>query len=100
AVFKLSTNANTTLKLINGSLSLGAGSSSTFGGPVTVGQGVTLNVGAGASVLIGAYQTITDNGSLKFATGDTVTLNGGGATIAVGSGGVMTATGVSFAQNG
>src|SRR5262249_53387970 len=85
AVFNLSTNANTTLKLITGSLSLGAGSSSTLGGPVTVGQGATLNVGAGASVTISTYQTITDNGSLNFGTGDTVTFNGA-ATIAVNSG--------------
>ena len=49
AAFALSTDSTTTLKVIDGSLTLGGGSSN-FGGPVTVVQGATLNIGAGAGL--------------------------------------------------
>ena len=69
------TDSTVTLEVINGSLSLGAASSSTFGGAVIVSSGASLNVGAGATVEIGGGQTLTDNGMVSFASGDTVTLN-------------------------
>ena len=96
AVHSLTTNANTTVKVQNGSLSLGAGSSK-LGGPVNVATGATLNVGAGASVLIGAGQTITDNGTMTVGNGSQVgiaTLNQGTTTIAVN--GVFNASGATF----
>ncbi len=100
-VHSLVTNANTTLKVENGSLSLGAGSS-TLGGPVTVDQGAALNATAGASVVIAANQTLTDNGTLSFATGDTVTVAPSGccsgAQLVVD--GTLMATGTTFTNNG
>ena len=51
SVLSLTTNSSTTLSLGDGSITLGAGSS-TFGGPVTVGAAGTLSVGAGASVVV------------------------------------------------
>ena len=61
--------------------------------------GATLSVGATASVLIASYQTIADNGTLSFGTGDTVTF-GGAATIAVNPSGTLTASGDTFTTNG
>ena len=92
SVLSLNTNGSTTLKIVNGSLSIGAGNS-TLGGPVLVNSGATLGVGAGASLLI--ESTLTDNGTLTFASGDTVTL--GNTQIVVG--GTMTAASDSFATN-
>ena len=66
AVRSLTTNGNTSLRVENGSLALGAGST-TLGGPVTVDLGASLNVGAGASFLIAPGQTLTDNGTVSFA---------------------------------
>ena len=85
SVLSLTTNSATNLKIVNGSLSIGAGSS-TLGGPVLVNTGAVLNVGAGASVLL--ESTLTDNGALNFASGDSVSFYG--AQIAVN--GSMTAT--------
>ena len=96
AVHSLTTNASTTLKVQNGSLLLGAGSS-TLDGPVNVAAGATLGVGAGASVLIGAGQTITDNGTMTVGNGAQVgmaTLNQGPTTIAVN--GIFNASGATF----
>jgi hypothetical protein len=99
AVFSLSTDPTTTLKVINGSLFLGAGSS-TLGGPVTVVQGAALNVSAGASVGLGDGQTLNDDGTLSFAAGDTVGIYtpSAPAQIVVNEGGTMTATGTTFSS--
>ena len=49
-VASLTTDSTTTLEVTNGSLSIGADSSSTLGGPVDVDKGAALIVGAGASL--------------------------------------------------
>ncbi len=68
-------------------------------GNFTIDQGATLAVGANVPVLIGpapygATQTLTDNGTLTFAAGDTVTLNASAGysttQIVVGNGGLLT----------
>ena len=97
-VHSLTTNANTALRVENGSLSLGAGSS-TFGGPVSVDLGASLNVGAGASVQIPSNETLTDNGTLSFANGDTVTMGGGNSLATAAQivvAGTLTASGTTF----
>ncbi len=97
-VQSLATNPNTTLTVSDGSLSLGAGNS-TLGGPVNVGQGAALNVRAGGSVTIGVAQTITDDGTLTFGSGDSVsfaTSSQETTQIVVNSGGVMNASSTSF----
>ena len=53
-----------------------------------------MSVGANASIQVAGYQTLTDNGTLTFASGDTVTLESGGAQIAVG--GTLSATATTF----
>ena len=123
AVLSLTINGNTALSIGSGSIALG-NRSSTFGGPVVVNAGATLSVGAGASVLLTDGQTITDNGALTFATGDSMnfytyygasqivvngtmtatgdtfnTLSGGGASIQVESGGHLTAASSTFNIN-
>ena len=45
-----------------------------FPGGFTVGSGATLIVGANVPVQVPEGETLTDNGTLSFATGDTVTL--------------------------
>ena len=40
--------------------------------------------------------TLTDDGTLSFATGDAVALNYGTTQIVVGSGGLLTASGTTF----
>jgi uncharacterized protein YlbG (UPF0298 family) len=96
SVLSLTTNSSTNLKIVNGSLSIGAGSS-TFGGPVTVVQGASLNVGAGASVLLTDGQTITDNGMLSFANGDVMDFYSYNGASQIVVNGTMTATGDTFA---
>ncbi len=85
------------------SLSLAAiAQTSTFGQSLTVQSGGTLTVGAGAGVTIGENVTLTDNGTLSFASGDTVSLiaSGSGPTeIVVGSGGLLTASATAFSTN-
>ncbi len=106
SAFAVDSLNDTTAPLViasGGSLSLAAvPATSTFGQNVTVQSGATLTVGAGASVLLGpapygATQTLTDNGTLTFAAGDTVTLNAtaGYSTtqIVVGNGGLLTGSG-------
>ena len=98
SVDSLTTDSTTTLEVVNGSLSLGlatgVASSSSLGGPVIVDQGAALNVGAFASVTIVGGQTITDNGTLSFATGDSVTFGYiYEATTAIDVNGVMNASG-------
>ncbi len=63
---------------------------------MTVQSGGTLTIGAGASVTIGVNATLTDDGTLSFATGDTVALNYGTTEIVVGNGGLLTASGTTF----
>ena len=95
-----------------------------FSGGFTIASGATLNVAPSISVLLTDGQTITDNGTLTFATGDSMnfysyygasqivvngtmtatgdtftTLSGGGASIQVGSGGQLTAINSTFGVN-
>ena len=74
SVSALTTDASTTLEVVNGSLSVGPSSTSTLGGPVSIDKGAALKVGSSASVTIGPGQTVMDNGTLSFATGDSVSL--------------------------
>ena len=68
-----------------------------FDGNFTVSSGATVTVGPNVSVLIQENLTLTDDGTLSFATGDAVALNIGTTQIVVGSGGLMTtASGDSF----
>ncbi len=60
----------------------------------TVAFGATLDVGANVPIALAYGQTLTDNGTLSFASGDTVTLQGGGAQIIVG--GTLSATATTF----
>jgi hypothetical protein len=86
-----------------GSLSLAAVAAiSTFGQSVTVsGQG-SLSVGADATIQISPHVTLTDNGTLTFASGDSVNLAGNVSTqqIVVGNGGLFTATSSTFTASG
>ena len=163
SVLSLTTNSSTTVSVSNGSLTLGAATSS-IGGPITVSSngtlvlsgtaligtgtvtdaghltasnsstalssitmasgsalnlgyftvqsGATLSVSAGASVTIAAattantYTTLSDNGTLSFATGDTMNFGSTypnyyyGSQIVVGSGGLFQANGTTFKGNG
>ncbi len=74
-------------------------------GNLTINQGATLAVAANVPVQIGtgAYETavtLTDDGTLTFASGDTVTFDDSNyyttAQIVVGSGGLMQASGAAF----
>jgi hypothetical protein len=109
-VLSLTTNSNATLTLTGGSINIGV-LGSTLGGPVTVETGAALNVGAATSVTIAAGQTLTDNGTLSFAAGDSVALNGtsggfGGGpgpaqiVVATNDSGALNATGTNFTTNG
>ena len=61
-----------------------------FPGNFTVSSGATVTVGPNVRVLIQENLTLTDNGTLSFATGDTVALTHYGTTqIVVGSGGLL-----------
>ena len=111
-----------TLDITSGSIALGGGSSTL--GSVTIGTGASLSVGSGASVQISPGQTLTDDGTLSFASGDTLTLDAnccsaaeivvagtmtaagttftgtdGGGSIVVNSGGQLTATSSTFSLN-
>jgi hypothetical protein len=96
SVSSLTTDSSVNLEVITGSLALGAGSSSTFGGPATVVQGASLTVGAGANVTIAAGQTLTDNGALTFAAGDTVSMGAGCCTQTIAVDGTLTAADTTF----
>ena len=103
-------NSSTALSSIN----MTSGSTVNIGN-FTVQPGATLSVSASASVTIGppsaanTYTTLTDNGTVSFASGDTVGLycsyNGNygyvyGAQIVVGNGGLLQATGTAFNSPG
>lgn len=85
-----------------GTLSLSAvAATSTFAQAMTVQSGGTLTIGAGANVQIGSSLgvALTDDGTLTFASGDTVTLNldlTGAPQIVVGTGGLMNASDTAF----
>ncbi|MFO0805191.1 MAG: CARDB domain-containing protein [Gemmataceae bacterium] len=78
-----------------------------FPGSFTINSGATLAVGANVPVTVGpspsngGTMTLAVNGTLSFASGDTVTLNAVTAyntttQITVGSGGLLTANGTTF----
>lgn len=94
SVFALTTDSTTTLKIISGSLALGAATSSTLGGPVSVSSGATLSVGASASVVIDS--TVSDGGALNFANGDSVSIYANQITV----NGTMTASDDTFSSAG
>ncbi len=92
------------------SITMASGSALNLGN-FTVQPGATLSVSASASVTMGppsggnTYTTLTDNGTLSFASGDTVGLSSAyisnpgiyfGAQIVVGNGGLLQATGTAF----
>ena len=100
SVNSLSTNSKTTVKVQNGSLSVGAGSSS-LAGPVDVSTGATLSVASGASVQIPSGETLTDDGTINFGAA-TVTM-GAGCCVSLGEiavSGTLTANGTTFANSG
>ena len=65
----------------------------------TVSVGATMAVGPNVPVIISAGQTLFDNGTVSFASGDTVTLNSGccPTTQEIVVSGTLTATGATFA---
>ena len=74
-----------------------------FPGNFTVQEGATLSFGSNVPVLIEAGEALTDDGTLSFGTGDTVSLalgNGGGNTTEIVVNGSFTATGTTFAPSG
>ena len=108
-----------TLDITSGSIAIGNGRSTLAS--VTIGAGASLSVGSGASVQIPADETLTDDGTLSFASGDTLTMGSGccsaaelvvagtltaagttfsgtseSGTIVVNSGGIITPTGSTF----
>ena len=74
-----------------------------FPGNFTIALGATLAFGPTVPVLIQADQSVTDQGTLSFSTGDMVTLalgGGSGNTTAIVVHGTFAATGTTFAQSG
>ena len=99
AVLSLTTNGNTALSIGSGSIALGDGNSTLAS--VTIGTGASLSVGSGASVQLPEGETLTDDGTLSFASGDTLTMGSGccsAAEIAVA--GTLTAAGTTFTGTG
>ena len=104
SVRSLSTSGPLTLKLTGGSLSLGTGSS-TFGSPVELTSGVTLNVDDNVSVLLDAFNqslTVDAGGEPKIGRLAKVVQQefGSGGTEGIVVNGSMTATGASFSVAG
>ena len=97
SVHSIATNSKTTLSISTGSLAIGAGTS-TLGGPVVVASGAQLSAVAGAAITLSTTQTLSDNGTVQFSAGDTVSLPGGSgpAQILVNAGGNLTATNTTF----
>ena len=63
----------------------------------TVAAGATINVGPNVTVSISPGQTFTDNGTVNFASGDTVALGASGySATQLGVGGTLTAIGTTF----
>ena len=98
AINSLTTDSSTHIEVISGSLSLGVGSASTIGGSMTIELGASMNVGAAATVQVAFDQTLTDNGTLSFATGDKFSFQGNSTQIIVG--GTLSATATTFTGNG
>ncbi len=101
AALSLTTNGNTSLSIGSGSIALGNRGSSI--GSVTIGSGATLSAAAGASVTIQANVTVSDNGTLSFASGDALVINNGygsASQIVVGGGGLLTASNTTFSNAG
>ena len=98
SISSLITDSSATLEVTNGSLTLGAASSSTFGGAVIISSGASLDVGTGAAISIAASQTLTDNGALGFGLSDSVTLDGNccGSPGQIAVGGTLTADDTTF----
>jgi hypothetical protein len=67
-------------------------------GSVTISPGATFTQASDFPLTINSGSVLTDNGAASFAAGDTVKLSSG--QIAVGSGGVLTATGTTFSGSG
>ena len=67
-------------------------------GPFTIASGATVAVGPNVSFAVLAGQTLTDNGTLNFATGDTVTFDVSCcySTQQIAVGGTLTATDTTF----
>jgi RHS repeat-associated protein len=85
-----------------GSLTVAGGTgapTTVIGSAFTIASAATMNVMPGVPVTLAGNQTLTDNGSLTFATGDTFTLtaSGYGPTQLLVSG-TLTASGASFTQ--
>ena len=101
SVENLTTDSTTTLEVISGSLSLGVASSSTIGGPVIVEPNAFFNVASAASVTISAGQTFSDDGTLSFATADTVKLDGACCSTSqqIAVAGTLTASNTTFTTN-
>jgi hypothetical protein len=102
SVAGLTTDSSTNLEVISGALNLVVASSSTFGGPVVVSPGASINVGAGSTVFIQPGQNFIDNGTVTLATGDRLTLNGtccGNSTEQLIVGGTLAATNTVFTTN-
>ncbi len=99
SVQSITTSSTATLNLVSGSLAFAAGNASTLGGPVNISPQATLSVGAGASVQIASGQTLTDNGLMTLASGDTMTFATYYAVNLVVNG-TMTATSDSFVTTG
>ena len=97
AVDSVTTNAETSLKVENGSLSLGAGSS-TLGSPAERQHSrAMLILGAGASVVVEGGQTITDDGTMTIETGSAVELiTNNQATTQITVNGVLNANNANF----
>ncbi len=98
-----------------GSVTVAASVPVVLSGGLTVNQGGSVSFGASDAVTMGppsaanTYTTLTDNGTVSFASGDTVGLycsyNGNygyvyGAQIVVGNGGLLQATGTAFNSPG
>ena len=73
-----------------------------FAGALTVGSGATLSVAANLPVVIDPGVTLTDDGTLTFAAGDSVNLAGYISTeqIVVGGGGLLSAINSTFTGSG
>jgi hypothetical protein len=94
----LTTASNAVLGL--GSITLNSGSSFTAGA-LTVPLATTVNVGTNSTVQIQGGQTITDNGTINFSTGDTVTFGTAfNQTTPFLINGSLTSTGMTFNSAG
>ncbi len=94
----LTTDSTAHLDVISGSLSLGVDSASTIGGSMTIELGASMSFGAAATVQVAYDQTITDNGTLSFATGDKFSFQNTSSQVIVD--GTLSATATTFTGSG